>query len=165
MLWRVTLPLQTGHSLNHWSPGRAGWAVLESGVSGKSSTQSSTNWQPVASGGHFPTVKIGQGRLRWARRARSCFSPPFSTVQNHFYNWRDSGQFDRMMEALRALARAEAGRDLEPTAAVLDSQSAKTTETRRVRPRGGPRDYDAGKRIKGCKRQLAVDIEGSLIVG
>ena len=36
--------------------------------------------------------------------------PPYSTVVNYFYNWQDSGVFDRMMDALRELARAQAGR-------------------------------------------------------
>jgi len=76
--------------------------------------------------------------------------------------------------ALRALARAEAGRDPEPTTAVLDSQSVKTTDPKLQRSRsctpqggtppslsGGPRGYDAGKEVKGRKRQLAVNVEGS----
>ena len=72
--------------------------------------------------------------------AATSLFPPFTTVrpdssgQYYFYSWRDTGVFDRMMDpksplvALRTLVRAESGRDLEPTAAIIDSQSVKTTD-------------------------------------
>ena len=85
-----------------------------------------------------------------------CF-PPFTTIQNYFYAWRDSGLFERMLDTMREFARKVAGRDPEPTAAVIDSQSVKTTES------GGPAGYDAGKKVRGRKRHIATDTEGSPI--
>ena len=83
--------------------------------------------------------------------------PPFTTVQSYFYAWRDEGRLDRINHALVMDAREKAGREASPTAGVIDSQSVKTTES------GGPRGYDAGKKIKGRKRHILTDTAGYLI--
>jgi len=58
--------------------------------------------------------------------------PPWQTVYHYFRMWRRDGTWERLNDELRDLVRERAGRNRQPTAAILDSQSAKTTE------KGGP---------------------------
>jgi putative transposase len=83
--------------------------------------------------------------------------PPPGTVYGYFHQWRRDGTIARLPEALRPLARAASEHDPEPSAACLDSQSVKTTEV------GGIKGFDAGKEVKGRKRQIVVDTLGLLI--
>jgi len=67
--------------------------------------------------------------------------------------WRDKGLFGRINHTLVMADRERSGHEASPTAALLDSQSVKTSES------GGPRGYDAGKKVKGRKRQALVDTD------
>ena len=83
--------------------------------------------------------------------------PPFTTVQGYFYQWRDDGRWELINHHLLMQAREVAGRAASPSAGVIDSQSVKTTEA------GGPRGFDAGKKIKGRKRHILTDTSGLLV--
>lgn len=83
--------------------------------------------------------------------------PPYSTVQGYFYEWAREGRFLAINHALVMAARETAGREASPSAGVIDTQSVKTTES------GGPRGFDAGKKVKGRKRHIVTDTEGYLV--
>jgi transposase len=80
-------------------------------------------------------------------------------VYAFYQRWNARGLPQRLSHRLRETARQHAGRDIQPTAAIVDSQSVKSAEW------AGPLavGFDAGKKIKGIKRHLAVDVEGLLL--
>jgi transposase len=94
------------------------------------------------------------------RRRRAGSLGAWGTIYRWFAVWRDDGRLERINHALVMADRKRVGRDASPSAAIIDSQSVKTTEA------GGSRGYDAGKKINGRKRHALVDADGrGLVLG
>jgi transposase len=100
---------------------------------------------------------VVRGGIAWA--ALPAEFPPAKTVYGIFRRWAAAGVWARIHDALRDRARLRAGRQPAPTAAVIDSASIRGADTVPARSRG----YDAGKRVNGRKRHLAVDTAGLLL--
>lgn len=83
--------------------------------------------------------------------------PNYHSVYYHYRKWCLDGTWRRLNETVRQQERQRCGRNAQPSAAILDSQSTKTTEA------GGVRGYDAGKKVNGRKRHILVDTLGNLL--
>jgi putative transposase len=83
--------------------------------------------------------------------------PPWQTVYHYFRQWRLDGTWERIHTALRERLRIQAGRDPQPSAGIIDSQSVKTAYG------GEQRGYDGAKKLSGRKRHIVVETQGLIL--
>ena len=133
---------------------------------------SDAEWQVIVP--HFPAAKTGGRPRKYSLReilnaifyiVRSGCQwrllpndlPNWKTVYHYFRLWRIDGTLERIHTATRESLRVKSGREAQPSAGIIDSQSVKTTGV------GGERGFDGGKKIKGRKRHLLVDTQGFVL--
>ena len=83
--------------------------------------------------------------------------PNYNSVYYHYHKWCWDETWEQVNTALREQVRRAAGRQAQPSLAIIDSQSVKTTEA------GGEHGFDGGKKINGRKRHILVDTMGNLL--
>jgi putative transposase len=83
--------------------------------------------------------------------------PKWSSVKSFYYRALENNKWEKVMSTLVARTRKLAGRNESPSYAIIDSQSVKTNSS------NDERGFDGGKKVKGRKRHIAVDVMGNLL--
>jgi putative transposase len=108
-------------------------------------------WREILNG-IFYVVRSG---CQWRQLPHDL--PKWWTVYYYFRLWTRHGIWEKINDELRKMVREDVGKCRDASAAIIDSQTVKTTES------GGIRGYDAGKKINGRKRHIIVDTLGLVI--
>lgn len=106
---------------------------------------------------HTPSLTAASAGVPWRYLPHDF--PPWQSVYGYFAHWQNDGVFDRLNGLLRSLLRQAEGREPEPTACPLNSQSIKTSATVHLADQG----IDPAKKIIGRKRHIATDPLGLLL--
>jgi putative transposase len=104
--------------------------------------------------GMFYLVRTG---CQWRHLPPPPAFPPWPTVYGYMRAFLHDGVWQSMRHRFVVMLRESEGREPSPTAAIIDTQSVKTTES------GGPRGWDPAKKVRGRKRHMAVDTQGLLL--
>lgn len=96
-----------------------------------------------------------KGGIEWRMMPKDF--PPWQTVYDHFSKWSKRGIWEKCLDRLITYRREQVGRTAKPSYGIMDAQSVKTVYA------SEERGIDGGKKVKGHKRHIVVDILGNLL--